>query len=190
MCSRLSHSMTKPAPKQHGQVTDLAAIATTALPRAAALCTCAAHARHPSTSCLFQQQAVDVFREQKKKPRGCATGPEHGPLPPPLPCLPNVQHSCICNQEMIGENRSLHCNSFSKLALRVHNHHSAAQCKMLFSSVLLRHCTVHCKDCHVHFQDTGTFLARAFEALLRFFTGHGWRFFLTQEWTFLTTEKP
>lgn len=144
----------------------------------------------PSTSCLFQQQAVDVFREQKKKPRGCATGPEHGPLPPPLPCLPNVQHSCICNQEMIGENRSLHCNSFSKLALRVHNHHSAAQCKMLFSSVLLRHCTVHCKDCHVHFQDTGTFLARAFEALLRFFTGHGWRFFLTQEWTFLTTEKP
>lgn len=168
--------MTKPAPKQHGQVTGLAAIATMALPRAAALCTCTAHARPPLTSCLFQQQAVDVFREQKRNrvvvPQDLSTVLS----PHPSPASPKVQHSCICNQEMIGENRSLHCNSFSKLALRVHNHHSAAQCKMLFSSVLLRHCTVHCKDCHVHFQVTGTFLASAFEALLRFFTGHGWRF--------------
>lgn len=79
--------MTEPAPNQHGQVIGLVAIATMALPRAAALCTCAAHARHPSTSCLFQQQAVDVFLQKKKekKPRGCATGPALGPPPNPLP---------------------------------------------------------------------------------------------------------
>lgn len=126
--------MTEPAPNQHGQVIGLVAIATMALPRAAALCTCAAHARHPSTSCLFQQQAVDVFLQKKKKkkekkPRGCATGPELGPPPNPLPS-PVCDTPAFVTGRRKGEFSPL--QFFSKLALCVHNHHSAAQCKMLF----------------------------------------------------------
>lgn len=85
----------------------------------------------------------------------------------PPPVSPNVRHSCICNQEMKGENTSLHCNSLSKLALRVHNHHSAAQCKMLFFQA-------SCCDCPLQGLSrtlSGYFLASAFQLLLRFFTG-------------------
>lgn len=127
----------------------MAATAATALPWAAALCTCAAHARHPSTSCLFQQQAVDVFVWRKKETAWLCHRTRPRSFSPP-PASPSVRHSCICYQEMKGESTSLHCNYLGKLALRVHNHHSAAQCKMLFfffSSILLRLSTARIVTC-------------------------------------------
>lgn len=181
--------MTEPAPKQHGQVIGLVAIATMALPRAAALCTCAAHARHPSTSCLSQQQAVDVFLHKKKEKETawlCHRTSAWSSSQPPA--FPSVRHSCIRNWET--KRRVLSAATISASSPYASTTTILLlNAKCFFSSVLLRHCTVHCKDCRVHCQDTGAFLASAFE-VLRFFTGQRWHFFLTWEWTFLTAEKP
>lgn len=180
LCAANCHILWQASPpKQHGQVTGLAATAATALPWAAALCTCAAHARHPSTSCLFQQQAVDVFVWRKKETAWLCHRTRPRSFSPP-PASPSVRHSCICYQEMKGESTSLHCNYLGKLALRVHNHHSAAQCKIFFFFKHLA-ATVHCKDCHVHFQGT------SFQVLFNSFCNFSlakMAFLLAWEWTF------
>lgn len=170
LCAANCHILWQASPpKQHGQVTGLAATAATALPWAAALCTCAAHARHPSTSCLFQQQAVDVFVWRKKETAWLCHRTRPRSFSPP-PASPSVRHSCICYQEMKGESTSLHRNYLGKLALRVHNHHSAAQCKMLFFFFF----QASCCDCPLQGLSralSGHFLSSAFQLLLQFFTG-------------------